>query len=88
MFSLFTVHFYFAENHELVFINSGFKEGRLYRYWDDKNRRIDFEGLKEDLENAPEKAVIVLHACAHNPSGNDLTPEQWEEVADIIKVSF
>ncbi|MCI4379252.1 hypothetical protein PGIGA_G00225730 [Pangasianodon gigas] len=33
----------------------------------------------------PEKSVIVLHACAHNPTGVDPRPEQWKEMADVIK---
>ncbi|XP_075229198.1 glutamate oxaloacetate transaminase 1 isoform X2 [Lycorma delicatula] len=73
------------ENHGLVFLLSGFKEGRTYRYWDPVKRCIDFEGLKEDLENAPQNSVIVLHACAHNPTGSDPTKEQWGVIADIIK---
>lgn len=70
-----------------MFLNAGFKEGRDYRYWDEKNRCIDFTGLAEDLQNAPENAVIILHACAHNPTGCDPTQEQWQKIADIVKVS-
>ena len=39
----------------------------------------------EDLSNAPAKSVIVLHACAHNPTGLDPTKEQWEKIADICQ---
>jgi hypothetical protein len=35
------------------------------------------QGLVEDLSAAPEGSVVVLHACAHNPTGVDPTPEQW-----------
>lgn len=35
----------------------------------------------------PEKSVIMLHACAHNPTGVDPKPEQWKEIADLVKVS-
>lgn len=56
-------------NHKLVFNNSNFKNINSYRYWDSQNHRVDIEGLYEDLENAPERAVIVLHGCAHNPTG-------------------
>lgn len=38
-------------------------------------------------QKIPEQSVIVLHACAHNPTGVDPRPEQWKEIADIVKVS-
>ena len=38
-----------------------------------------------DLRAAPENAVIVLHACAHNPTGRDLSPDQWAKVAEVCK---
>ncbi|CAG5026938.1 unnamed protein product [Parnassius apollo] len=73
------------ENHHLVFMNSGFTTPRTYRYWDPKTRAIDFDGLIEDLKNAPENSVIILHACAHNPTGIDPTHEQWEKIADVME---
>ncbi|KAG8256642.1 Golgi Transport [Homalodisca vitripennis] len=73
------------ENHGLVFYNGGFTDGRDYRYWDEKNRTIDWAGMKEDLQNAPENSVIILHACAHNPTGCDPTEEQWAAIADIVQ---
>ncbi|XP_050307164.1 aspartate aminotransferase, cytoplasmic [Anthonomus grandis grandis] len=73
------------ENHRLVFLNAGFKEGREYRYWDANKRGLDIEGFLEDLRNAPEGAVIILHAVAHNPTGCDPTQEQWQQIAKVIK---
>lgn len=70
----------------MVFINSGFKEAKTYRYWDEEKRSIDCNGLYEDLSNAPEHSVIILHGCAHNPTGLDLTEDQWKKVAEIMKV--
>jgi len=72
-------------NHNLVFKNAGFQSLNKYRYWDTANRQIDFEGLVADLENAPERAVILLHGCAHNPTGMDPTKEQWHKIAEIVK---
>ncbi|KAL5111220.1 Aspartate aminotransferase cytoplasmic [Taenia crassiceps] len=57
-----------------------------YRYWDWKNQCMDIGGLLEDLSNAPEWTVVILHACAHNPTGMDLTKAQWLKVARIMKV--
>lgn len=73
------------ENHHMLFRHTGFEKIESYRYWDEKNKSIDFEGLRSDLENAPENAVIILHACAHNPTGCDPTQEQWIEISNIMK---
>ncbi|CAF4897112.1 unnamed protein product [Pieris macdunnoughi] len=73
------------ENHHLVFVNSGFTQPRVYRYWNPKTRAIDFDGMIEDLKNAPENSVILLHACAHNPTGIDPTHEQWIKIADVME---
>lgn len=58
-----------GENHKLVFINGGFTEYRSYRYWNPKTRGLDLQGMLEDLRAAPENAVVILHAVAHNPTG-------------------
>ncbi|KAK4879870.1 hypothetical protein RN001_008016 [Aquatica leii] len=73
------------ENHTLVFNNAGFEQGRSYRYWSAEARGLDLSGMLEDLSNAPEKSVIILHACAHNPTGCDPTQEEWEKIADVIE---
>ncbi|XP_039745527.1 aspartate aminotransferase, cytoplasmic [Pararge aegeria] len=82
-------NFYYSsptwENHHLVFVNSGFTQPRTYRYWDEKARAIDFDGLIEDLSKAPENSVVILHACAHNPTGIDPTQEQWQKIADVME---
>ncbi|XP_075980800.1 glutamate oxaloacetate transaminase 1 [Anticarsia gemmatalis] len=73
------------ENHHLVFVNSGFTSPHSYRYWNPKTRAIDFDGFIEDLRSAPANSVILLHACAHNPTGIDPTHEQWEKIADVME---
>lgn len=81
--------FYYSEptweNHQKVFLSAGFTDGHAYRYWDPTTRGIDFDGLLADLKKAPEGAVIILHACAHNPTGCDPTKEQWVKIADVIE---
>ncbi|KAI0274656.1 glutamic oxaloacetic transaminase AAT1 [Gloeopeniophorella convolvens] len=71
-------------NHTPIFRDSGL-EVRGYRYFDKKTVGLDFEGLKEDLKNAPEQSIVLLHACAHNPTGVDPTPAQWKEISDLVK---
>jgi len=72
-------------NHGMIFKNSGFDEVRKYRYWKKGTRGLDIEGMLEDLSAAPEGAVIILHACAHNPTGIDPTHEQWIRIADLME---
>ncbi|MBN3326704.1 AATC protein, partial [Atractosteus spatula] len=73
------------ENHNAVFIDAGFKDIRAYRYWDAEKRGLALPGFLEDLENAPESSIFVLHACAHNPTGTDPTPDEWKQIADVMK---
>lgn len=73
------------ENHGKVFINAGFTTAKVYRYWNSETRTIDLEGMLADLNAAPAGAVIILHACAHNPTGCDPTQEQWKKIAEVMK---
>lgn len=72
------------ENHRAIFQNAGFEVG-TYRYYDAAQRGIDFEGLLADLQAAAEGTIVVLHACCHNPTGYDLTPEQWDRVVQAVQ---
>lgn len=71
-------------NHNLMGRTAGFTV-KSYRYYNAPTKSVDFEGLKADLEAAPENAVIVLHGCAHNPSGMDLSLEQWAYLSNLFK---
>ncbi|KAK3438098.1 hypothetical protein EUGRSUZ_C02721 [Eucalyptus grandis] len=46
---------------------------------------LDFEGMIADIKDAPEGSFILLHGCAHNPTGIDPNPEQWEKIANVIQ---
>lgn len=71
-------------NHKAVFTAAGL-EPATYRYYDPKNIALDFEGLLADLEAAPNGTAVLLHACAHNPTGVDPTPEQWRKIEEVVK---
>ncbi|KAL2681401.1 hypothetical protein Neosp_009012 [[Neocosmospora] mangrovei] len=59
---------------------------RFYPYFDAENSKVDFEGMTETLRKDARKGdVVILHACAHNPTGADLTESQWKIVADICR---
>lgn len=55
-----------------------------YRYFDGATRGVDFEGLREDIGRAGRGDIVLLHGCCHNPTGANLTMEQWSEVAAIL----
>ena len=71
------------ENHEALFTRAGFTV-ESYRYYDADARGIDFEGMLADLAAAPAGTIVVLHACCHNPTGYDLTEQQWGSVIDTV----
>ncbi|KAL8153199.1 hypothetical protein V2J09_010959 [Rumex salicifolius] len=71
-------------NHPKIF-NLGGLEVKSYRYYDPTTRGLDFQGLCEDLEAAPNGAIVLLHACAHNPTGVDPTHEQWEKIRQLMR---
>ncbi|MCV2446744.1 aromatic amino acid transaminase [Paracoccus sp. DMF] len=56
-----------------------------YRYFDAATRGVDFEGMKADISTAKKGDVVLLHGCCHNPTGANLTLEQWAEVAEILE---
>lgn len=56
-----------------------------YRYLDESGCALDFDGFLEDLNQMPPKSILLLHACAHNPSGVDPTDEQWRAILDVVK---
>lgn len=71
-------------NHTPTFRDSGL-EVKQYRYYNKETVGLDLEGLLADLRSAPEKSIILLHACAHNPTGVDPTEEQWKQIADVMR---
>ncbi|CAB4064808.1 GOT2 [Lepeophtheirus salmonis] len=71
-------------NHTPIFKHCGM-EVASYRYYDPNTCGFDFEGTCEDIKRIPEKSVILLHACAHNPTGVDPKPTQWKELSTLIK---
>lgn len=69
-------------NHKKIIAHAGCTE-RAYRYLNRKNNTLDIEGMLEDLDAAAEGSVVLLHACAHNPTGVDPTQAQWDDIAKV-----
>jgi len=72
------------ENHRALFTNAGFTV-ESYPYYDAATRGINFAGMLAALNAAPAGTIVVLHACCHNPTGYDITAEQWDEVISTVK---
>jgi aromatic-amino-acid transaminase len=72
------------ENHRQLFEAAGFTV-KSYAYYDPKTHGLDFEGMKRSLDALPAGTIAVLHACCHNPTGVDLTKEQWQAVLEIVQ---
>ncbi len=58
---------------------------REYRYFDNATRAVDVDGMMADLAEAKRGDMILLHGCCHNPTGANLTPAEWEQVADLLE---
>jgi len=71
------------ENHRQLFEAAGFKVN-TYPYYDASTHGLDFPGMQAALGALPAGSVVVLHACCHNPTGVDLTQEQWQAVLEIV----
>ncbi len=56
---------------------------REYRYFDAETGGVDFAAMQEDLGRAAAGDVVMLHGCCHNPTGANLTLDQWDAVAEL-----
>ncbi len=71
------------ENHRALFENAGFVVNH-YSYYDAASRGLNFDAMLRALQAMPEGAIVVLHACCHNPTGADLGAEQWDRVRETV----
>ncbi len=55
-----------------------------YPYYDTATHTVRIDAMIDTLSQAPEGDIVLLHACCHNPSGIDPTPEEWRQIADVI----
>lgn len=72
------------ENHRAVFGAVGF-EVVDYTYFDPTTHGVDFAGMLADLRRLEAGTVVLLHACCHNPTGADLSVEQWRQVIEVLR---
>ncbi|MCU0757949.1 MAG: aspartate/tyrosine/aromatic aminotransferase [Steroidobacteraceae bacterium] len=69
-------------NHVPLLGSAGFQLER-YPYYSATRHAVEFERMLAHLEALPASAVVLLHACCHNPTGQDLGMTQWEAIADV-----
>ncbi|WP_375740292.1 aromatic amino acid transaminase [Pseudomonas boanensis] len=72
------------DNHIGIFQGAGFEVQR-YPYYISETHRFDFEGAKATLDELPERSIVVLHPCCHNPTGVQPDRAQWMGMLDIIQ---
>ena len=70
-------------NHHNIWRDAGVEQHGL-RYYKEASCSLDYDALLEDIANAPAGSFFLLHACAHNPTGVDPTPEQWKGISQAM----
>ncbi|HBA4638250.1 aromatic amino acid transaminase [Escherichia coli] len=73
------------ENHVAIFAGAGF-EVSTYPWYDEATNGVRFNDLLATLRTLPARSIVLLHPCCHNPTGADLTNDQWDAVIEILKV--
>ena len=72
------------ENHVAIFEGAGFTV-QTYPWFDSETNGVRVDALLEKLNTLPERSIVLLHPCCHNPTGADLTNTQWDAVIDVLK---
>ena len=70
--------------HQLEFFEEAGMEVMTYRYYDRFGSVPQFEEMLEDIEGMRRDDLLLLHGCCHNPTGQDLDPDQWRAVAKLV----
>lgn len=69
-------------NHQGIFQAAGFR-AETYPYYSPATQGLDFDRMCDALKRVPGGDIVVLHVCCHNPTGIDLTADQWKTVGAI-----
>jgi aromatic-amino-acid transaminase len=72
------------DNHRAVFEGSG-HICETYPYYDAATGGLRFDELLARFESLPARSIVVMHACCHNPTGVDLTRDQWRALVPVIR---
>jgi len=71
------------DNHRAMFEGAGFTVS-TYPYYDAATGGVRFDDMLAAFQQLPERSIVLLHACCHNPTGVDLTPAQWDRLIPVI----
>jgi aspartate aminotransferase len=71
-------------NHHQIFSSLGFP-CETFQYYNPETKALDIDSYYSALKSAEPNSVVIIHACAHNPTGCDPSKEQWRELARIFK---
>lgn len=71
-------------NHPGVFKASGLATAS-YPYFDAASNGLNFDAMLNTLQQAPQGDIVVVHGCCHNPTGIDLAPEHWAQLAEVMQ---
>ncbi|WP_019561654.1 amino acid aminotransferase [Caldimonas manganoxidans] len=72
------------DNHRAMFEGAGFTV-HTYPYYDAASGGLRFDAMLAALQDMPERSIVLLHACCHNPTGVDLTRQQWAQLIPVIQ---
>ena len=72
------------DNHKAIFAGAGFTVN-TYPWYDPATNGVKFDALLEKLNSLPAQSVVLLHPCCHNPTGADLSNDQWDVVTEVLK---
>ncbi len=72
------------ENHIAIFAGAGFTV-HSYPYFDATTGGVNVEAMLECFNQLPNRSIVLLHPCCHNPTGADLTTAQWDRVIEVLK---
>ena len=72
------------DNHRAIFEAAGFNV-KTYPYYDTVTGGVKFDEMLATLKTLPKNSVVLLHPCCHNPTGVDLSKEQWQALVPVIK---
>ena len=72
------------DNHRAMFEGAGISVN-TYPYYDPATGGLKFEQMLATLKTLPARSVVLLHACCHNPTGVDLTPQQWSQLVPVLQ---
>ena len=72
------------ENHIAIFNGAGLHT-HFYPYFDAATNGVNVPAMLEKLSQLPAKSIVLLHPCCHNPTGADLTPNEWDQVIEVLQ---